>query len=49
MYKGEKYKYTAYYGQDNHLVNDHIQDEYAYDVNDETLKEDIFDFWNSQQ
>jgi len=48
-YKGEIYKYTAYYGPDNYLVRDHITDEYGYDVNNETLKEDIFDFWNSQQ
>jgi hypothetical protein len=49
QYKGETYLYTAYSQEDGRLVNDHIQDNYGYDVNDETLKEDIFDYWNSQQ
>jgi len=49
-YKGETYLYTAYFDTNtNHLVNDHIQDNYGYDVNNETLKEDIYDFWCSQQ
>ena len=49
MYKGERYLYITHYLEGGTLVNDYIQDQYGYDVNDETLKEDIYDFWRSQQ